>query len=67
MAKAFNTPVTVDGNVTVTGTVNGTTMQEGGVPLVASSNVNDIVSISQAAYNALGGGRPSGRLYLITS
>lgn len=58
---------TIDTDLAVTGTVNGTTMQEGGVPLVASSNVDDIVETSQAAYNALGAGRPAGRLYIITS
>lgn len=58
---------TVDTDLTVTGTVNATTVQEGGVPVVVSPTINDIVSISQAAYNALGGGRPAGRFYLITS
>lgn len=58
---------TVDTNLNVTGTVNATTVQEGGVPVVVSSNVNDIVEISQAAYDGLGAGRPSGRLYVITS
>lgn len=58
---------TVDTNLSVTGTVNATTVQEGGTPVVVSSDVDDIVEISQAAYNALGAGRPAGRLYLITS
>jgi hypothetical protein len=34
---------------------------------VTSSDVNDIVEISQASYTALGAGRPANRLYLITS
>lgn len=55
----------VDGNLTVLGTVNAPSVQENGVPLVASSNVNDIVTITQAAYDALGGGRPAGRLYVV--
>ena len=58
---------TVDTNLNVTGTVNATTVQEGGVPVVVSSTINDIVEISQAAYTALGPGRPAGRFYLITS
>lgn len=58
---------TVDSNLNVTGTVNATTVQEGGVPVLVSSDVDDVVEISQAAYNALGGGRPAGRLYLVTS
>jgi hypothetical protein len=58
---------TVDTNLNVTGTVNATTVQEGGVPVVVSPTINDIVSISQAAYDALGAGRPAGRFYLITS
>lgn len=58
---------TVDTNLTVSGTLDATTLQEGGVPVVVSSNVNDIVEISQAAYDGLGAGRPAGRLYVITS
>lgn len=58
---------TIDTNLNVTGTVNATTVQEGGVPVVVSSSINDIVSISQSAYDALGAGRPAGRLYVITS
>lgn len=38
---------------------------EDNVPL--STDVNDIVEISQASYDGLGGGRPASRLYLITS
>ena len=57
----------VDTNLSVTGTINATTVQEGGVPLVASSDIDDIVEISQAAYDGLGAGRPAGRLYVITS
>jgi hypothetical protein len=34
---------------------------------VGSANIVDIVTISQAAYDALGAGRPATRLYLITS
>lgn len=58
---------TIDTNLAVTGTVNATTVQEGGVPVVVSSEINDIVEVSQAVYDGLGGGRPAGRLYLITS
>lgn len=58
---------TVDTNLAVTGTVNATTVQEGGVPVVASNDIDDIVEISQAAYDGLGAGRPAGRLYVITS
>lgn len=58
---------TVDTNLNVTGTVDATTVTEGGVPVVVSSAVDDVVSISEAAYNALGPGRPAGRFYLITS
>lgn len=58
---------TVDTNLNVTGTVDATTVMEGGVPVVVSSNVNDIVEISQASYDALGAGRPAGRFYLITN
>lgn len=56
-----------DDNVNVQGTLNAATLQEGSVPVVVSSNLDDVVTISQAAYTALGAGRPSGRLYLITS
>lgn len=58
---------TVDTNLAVTGTVNATTVQESGVPVVVSSTIDDIVEISQATYDGLGGGRPAGRLYIITS
>jgi len=58
---------TVDTNLSVTGTVNATTVQEGGVPVVVSSNIDEIVEISQAAYDGLGAGRPAGRFYLVTS
>lgn len=58
---------TVDTNLNVTGTVDATTVTEGGVPVVVSAAIDDIVTISEAAYTALGSGRPSGRFYLITS
>ena len=58
---------TVDTNLSVTGTLDATTVQEGGIGVVVSSDVDDIVEISQAAYDGLGPGRPAGRLYLITS
>lgn len=58
---------TVDTDLSVTGTVNATTVQEGGTPVVVSADVDDIVEISQTAYDGLGAGRPAGRLYLITS
>jgi hypothetical protein len=35
--------------------------------VILSTDVGDAVEISQAAYNALGAGRPATRLYLITS
>jgi hypothetical protein len=57
----------VDSDLSVTGTVNATVLQEGGIPAVTSSDVDDAVEISQSAYDALGAGRPAGRLYLITS
>jgi hypothetical protein len=57
----------VNANLDVTGTVNATGLQKGGVPVVVSTTITDIVSISQAAYDALGAGRPAGRFYLITS
>ena len=58
---------TIDTNLDVTGTVNATTLQEGGVPVTVSSDIDDIVEISQTAFDGLGPGRPAGRLYLITS
>lgn len=58
---------TVDSNLSVNGTVDATGLTEGGVPVVVSSVVNDQVEISQSAWTALGAGRPSGRLYLVTS
>lgn len=58
---------TVDTNLNVSGTLDATTLQEGGVPVVVSSEVNDIVEISQTAWDGLGAGRPAGRLYVITS
>lgn len=58
---------TVDTDLNVNGVVDATTVQEGGVPVVVSSNVDDVVEISQTAYDALGAGRPAGRLYVITS
>jgi len=58
---------TVDTNLSINGTVNATVLQEGSVPVVVSSDVDDILEISQSAYDALGAGRPSNRLYLITS
>lgn len=32
---------------------------------ISSTSVDDVVVITAAAYAALGGGRPSGRLYLV--
>ena len=58
---------TIDTDMVVTGIVNATTVQEGGTPVTVSNDVDDIVEISQTAYDGLGGGRPAGRLYLITS
>lgn len=61
---------TLSGNLTVTGTVDGRDVAADGAIIdaaVTSSDVDDIVEISQASYNALGSGRPAGRLYLITS
>lgn len=58
---------TVDTDLSVTGTLNATTLLEGGTGVVVSSDVSDIVEISQSSYDALGSGRPATRLYLITS
>lgn len=57
----------INTNLNVTGTIDATAIQEGGVPVVVSSTIEDIVEISQAAYDGLGAGRPAGRLYVITS
>lgn len=57
----------VDADLTVTGIVNATTVQEGGTPVVVSTDIDDMVEISQSAYDALGAGRPAGRVYFITS
>lgn len=58
---------TVDHNLEVLGSVNAATLTKESTPVVISGDVDDIVETSQSAYDALGGGRPSGRLYLITS
>ena len=58
---------TVKTDLDVDGTVDATTVTEGGVPVVVSTSIDDIVEISQASYDGLGGGRPAGRLYVITS
>jgi len=60
----------INGNITVTGTVDGRDIAADGAIIdaaITSSDVDDIVEISQASYDALGSGRPAGRLYLITS
>lgn len=56
----------VNTNLNVTGTLNATTVQEGGVPVVVSSDIDTVVEITQEAYDALGPGRPAGTLYVIT-
>lgn len=65
-----STGLDVTGNIIVSGTVDGRDIATDGAIIdaaVTSSDVDDIVEISQASYNALGSGRPAGRLYLITS
>lgn len=60
----------INGNIIVTGTVDGRDIAADGAIIDASltsNDVDDIVEISQTSYNALGSGRPAGRLYLITS
>lgn len=55
----------VDTNLTVLGTLTAPTIQKGGVDVVVSATVDDIVVVTQAAYDALGSGRPAGRLYVV--
>lgn len=55
----------VDANVVVLGTLSAPTIEKAGVPVLSSDDVNDVVVSTQAAYNALGGGRPAGRLYIV--
>jgi len=65
-----STGLDVTGNIIVSGTVDGRDIATDGAIIdaaVTSSDVDDIVEISQASYTALGSGRPAGRLYLITS
>ncbi len=58
----------LDSNVTIAGTLQALDfMRESGDSLVASAGVYDITPISQAAYDALGPGRNSSTLYIITS
>jgi hypothetical protein len=57
----------INDNVTVQGSIDSPSPKKSGVAVVASSTINDIVTISQAAYDALGAGRPATRLYVITS
>lgn len=62
MTIPVNAPVDIVGALATTGAIT-----ENGTAVPVSANVTDIVSISQASYDALGAGRPAGRLYLITS
>ena len=65
-----STGLDVTGNIIVSGTVDGRDIAADGAILdtaVTSSDVDDIVEISQSSYDALGSGRPAGRLYLVTS
>ena len=62
--------INTSSNITVGGTVDGRDIAADGAIIdvaVTSSDVDDIVEISQASYDALGSGRPANRLYLITS
>jgi hypothetical protein len=54
-----------DANVVVLGTLAAPTITKAGVPVLSSNNVNDVVTITQAAYDALGASRPAGRLYIV--
>ena len=55
----------VDASLTVLGTLSAPVIQKGGVDVVVSSTIDDIVVVTQATYDALGGGRPAGRLYVV--
>jgi hypothetical protein len=58
----------VDDTVTVAGSVEALDFaRANGDQLIGSTTVYDVVSISQVAYDALGPGRNTGTLYLITS
>lgn len=57
----------IDQNLEILGAVNAAELSQNGTPVVISGSITDVVEISQAAYDALGAGRPAGRLYLVTS
>lgn len=57
--------VELDDALTVLGTLTAPVIEQNGVSVVVSANIDDAVVVTQAAYNALGAGRPAGRLYLV--